>query len=217
MKYCKSCGAAMDDSALVCPACSVSAGPSQPNSGQANYSNQQYSSNQQQGNPNQQQYSSNQQQGNPNQQQYNSNQQYYNPNQQNSNSASFNFNNGADYSGNYHPADIQENKVWAALAYCWILFFLPLVVCPNSQYGKFHANQGLIVLIFSAAGSIVSALISNLFGLIPVIGVIFSIIGGLLATAVSIASFVLVVIGIVNVVNGNAKDLPIIGKFRILK
>ena len=38
--------------------------------------------------------------------------------------------------------DIEDNKVIAALAY--IIFFLPLIVAKDSEFGKFHANQGLI-------------------------------------------------------------------------
>ena len=45
----------------------------------------------------------------------------------------------------YSFEDIEKNKVVAALAY--IIFFLPLMVCPESPFGKFHANQGLVLLI----------------------------------------------------------------------
>ena len=38
-------------------------------------------------------------------------------------------------------------KVMSALAYLWILFFLPLVVCPDSKFGRYHANQGLVLLL----------------------------------------------------------------------
>ena len=51
--------------------------------------------------------------------------------------------------------DIEKNKVVSALAYLGILFFLPLVAAPESKSGKFHANQSLVILLFSVAGSIV--------------------------------------------------------------
>ncbi|WKY46902.1 hypothetical protein Q5O24_11110 [Eubacteriaceae bacterium ES3] len=97
--------------------------------------------------------------------------------------------------------DIEDNKVMAALAY--ILFFLPLIVCPESAYGKFHANQGLVLLIISVAGSIV-------FSLIPVIGWI-------LLPIFSLAILAFVILGIVNALNGKANKLPLIGEIVILK
>jgi uncharacterized membrane protein len=61
----------------------------------------------------------------------------------------------------FDAADIEKNKTMAGLAY--LLFFLPLISCPESRYAKFHANQGLLLLIFSIGGSFV-------LGLIPVLG-----------------------------------------------
>ena len=40
---------------------------------------------------------------------------------------------------------------------------------------------------------------------------------GTILSAVSIAFFVLMIIGIVNAANGRAKELPVIGKYRLLK
>lgn len=51
--------------------------------------------------------------------------------------------NTPDTSYEYDTQDIQSNKVWAVLAYLGILFFLPLVACKDSRFGKFHANQDL--------------------------------------------------------------------------
>jgi uncharacterized membrane protein len=101
--------------------------------------------------------------------------------------------------------DIEDNKVMAALAY--ILFFLPLIVCPESAYGKFHANQGLVLLIISVAGSIVFGIIS---AIIPFIGWIIQLI-------FSLAVLAFAILGIVNALNGKANKLPLIGEITILK
>jgi uncharacterized membrane protein len=101
--------------------------------------------------------------------------------------------------------DIEDNKVMAALAY--ILFFLPLIVCPESAYGKFHANQGLVLLIVSVGGSIVLGIIS---AIIPFIGWIVQLI-------FSLAVLVFAILGIVNALNGKANKLPLIGEITILK
>lgn len=97
--------------------------------------------------------------------------------------------------------DIEKNKVVSALAY--FIFFLPLIVCSDSPFGKFHTNQGLILFIVGAVGSIV-------LGIIPVIGWI-------LLPLFSLGVFALAIIGLVNTLNGKANELPIIGKYRIIK
>lgn len=101
----------------------------------------------------------------------------------------------------FDAEDIEKNKVVSALAY--FIFFLPLIVCPDSPFGKFHANQGLILLITGVAGHII-------LGLIPILGWIIGIF-------FSIAIGVLAIMGLVNTLNGKAKELPVIGKFQILR
>jgi uncharacterized membrane protein len=101
----------------------------------------------------------------------------------------------------FSTEDVEKNKVISALAY--ILFFLPLVVCPESSFGKFHANQGLLLLIVGFAGSIV-------LGIIPVIGWI-------ILPLFSLIVFIFGIMGLIGALNGKAKELPIIGKYRIMK
>jgi uncharacterized membrane protein len=97
--------------------------------------------------------------------------------------------------------DIEKNKTVAGLAY--ILFFLPLLVCPDSKFGKFHANQGLLLLITSILGSV-------LLSIIPFLGWV-------LLPLFSIAVLVVAIVALINAMNGKAKELPFIGKFRLLK
>ncbi len=101
----------------------------------------------------------------------------------------------------FESEDIEKNKVMAGLAY--IIFFLPLLVCPESKFGKFHANQGLLLLIVSFVGSII-------LSFIPIIG-------WLLLPVFSIAVLAFGIIGLVNGLSGKAKELPVIGKFKLLK
>ncbi len=101
----------------------------------------------------------------------------------------------------YTQEDIEKNKTMAGLAY--LLFFLPLIACPESKYGKFHANQALILLITAIAGNVV-------LGIIPVIG-------WMLMPIYGIGILVLGIMGIINGLGGKAKRLPLIGKFTILK
>lgn len=101
----------------------------------------------------------------------------------------------------FSEEDIEKNKVISALAY--FIFFLPLIVCPDSPFGKFHTNQGLLLLIASVGGSFV-------LGFIPIIGWI-------ILPLFSLAIFVFAIMGLVNTLNGKANELPIFGKYRIIK
>ena len=55
---------------------------------------------------------------------------------------------GKEYTKKYHPMDVKSCKIESVCACTGILFFLPLVSAPNSRYGRYWANQGLLVLFF---------------------------------------------------------------------
>lgn len=101
----------------------------------------------------------------------------------------------------YSAEDIEKGKTMAGLSY--LLFFLPLVACPESRYAKFHANQSLVLFITAIAGNII-------LGIIPVIG-------WMLLPVFGIGVLALGIMGLVNGFGGKAKGLPLIGKFTILK
>lgn len=98
--------------------------------------------------------------------------------------------------------DIEDNKLISILCYLGILLLIPLLVKPDSQFVKYHSNQGLVLLLFTV---IVGAV-----GAIPIIGWLAAIVGG-------IFSFVCFIIGIVNAIDGEMKPLPLIGSIEILK
>ena len=111
--------------------------------------------------------------------------------------------NTEDQTSQYDVADIQANTVWGGLAY--VLFFLPLIGCPKSSYGKFHANQALLLVIAGIALSIVV----GIAGFIPFfIGDILEFVLGLVRT---IALLGLGIIGLINGFTGKVKQLPLIG------
>jgi len=122
---------------------------------------------------------------------------------------------GADHTSEFDPADIEANKVMCGLAYFGILFFLPLVACPSdSKYAKFHANQGLLLLLVCIAVGIVSGIFGTLgfwvTGFFYVFSYIISSLGGL-------ATLALMIIGMVNTFGGKAVELPIIGRITLIK
>lgn len=123
------------------------------------------------------------------------------------------FTDTADNSAEYDSKDIEDNKVMSFLAYLGILFLVPLLGAPNSKFARFHANQGLVLLLAEVAYGVAYGILSMILGLIPFLGGILIFVLGLLW----IVFGVMAILGIINAVNGKAKELPVIGKFRILK
>lgn len=109
-------------------------------------------------------------------------------------------NNTADITDQFDKEDIEKNKVMGLLAY--IIFFIPLLAAKDSPFARFHANQGFVLFL--------CGLISSLILIIPILG-------WLIAPILSLVITVLAVIGIINALNGKAKELPFIGKFKIIK
>lgn len=111
-----------------------------------------------------------------------------------------NLNNTTDSTANFTQEDIAQNKVMAVLAY--IIFLIPLLAAKESPFARYHTNQGLILFLAGIAVMVV--------GVIPIIGWLIALLAPLFIT-------VLAVIGIVNAAGGKAKELPLIGKFQLLK
>ena len=111
---------------------------------------------------------------------------------------------GNSTSKNASPEGMEENaneKTMGGLAY--LIFFLPLIACPQSQYARFHANQALVLVIVAVAGNII-------LGLIPVVGWI-------IMPIFSICIVALEIYGLINGFTGKMKKLPVIGSITILK
>ena len=103
--------------------------------------------------------------------------------------------------------DEQQLKVISAVGYLGILFLLPYLMFPKEKFAVFHANQGLILLIFAVVLQIAMAILAPFtFGL-----------SFLLSPIAWLATTALLVIGVINAFNGHMKRLPVIGKFDLLK
>ena len=121
--------------------------------------------------------------------------------------------NTADTTSQYDPADVEKNKAMGVLAYLSWLVLIPIFAAKDSKFARFHANQGLVLLIASANFGVVRWVLSEILFAISwrlyFVTVIISLLG-LVFLAVAI-------IGIVNAATGKAKELPVIGQIRILK
>ncbi len=129
----------------------------------------------------------------------------------------------------YTEEDIKDNKIFAFLSYIGPLFLVPILACPKSKYGRFHANQGLVLflaeLIIALPIRFLDWFNGWLFGdllnwygswlkLVPTsIGFVIEAAGLILGAL----TLVLAVIGVINAFQGKANELPFIGKIRILK
>lgn len=97
--------------------------------------------------------------------------------------------------------DIDDNKALAILSYIGILFLVPMLAAPKSQFAQYHAKQGMILFITSVILYLVFyglAFVSiGLIGFLSFIPWLFVVIWSIL--------------GIVNAINGEEKPLPVIG------
>ncbi len=122
-----------------------------------------------------------------------------------------------DCTGSFDKEDIEKNKVLCAVAYINILFFLPLVAAPESRFGKFHANQALILLIASAIISVAGSIITNVWYALPFIpDFIKATVGAALGLVFWAGPVAGMIFGIVNAAQGKAKELPLIGKYNLI-
>jgi len=94
--------------------------------------------------------------------------------------------------------DIEENKGLTVLSYIGILCLIPLLAKKESRFAQYHAKQGLVLFIAEIATSIIMA--------IPIIGWII----GFLA---AIVWLILAIMGIMNTLQGQYKEIPVLGKF----
>lgn len=103
-------------------------------------------------------------------------------------------------SGENEPKQNEKEKpnIVAIFSYFGILVIIPILVAKDDEFVKFHIKQGLMLLIFG--------LINGLIIWIPIFGWI---VGGL----GFVFYFVCWIMGIVNVLRGEKKQLPLIGKY----
>lgn len=95
-----------------------------------------------------------------------------------------------------------------------ILVLIPILAAKESKFARFHANQGLILLITGVAYSIFVQVV------IKIVAFISYALAGIVGIALGLAwllLLVLAIIGIINAVKGEFKQLPLIGQFQILK
>lgn len=93
-----------------------------------------------------------------------------------------------------------DKKTTDIVAYLTWIGFIVALVAGDKENSKFHLNQALVLNLFALIGS---------FSWIPIIGILTGI--------WSLFVFVCWIIGFVAAINGEEKEVPLLGKIKILK
>ena len=126
------------------------------------------------------------------------------------------------------PALSQEEKqarLFRILSYIPILFWIPMALNPMDEEGRKTGNQGLLLLIIDAAAWLINFIFSILFSILFRVAPfgayqaisVLSIVVSVIVWALVILTAVCAVIGIVMLTQGKFFELPVIGKFQIIK
>lgn len=101
---------------------------------------------------------------------------------------------------NNQQASSQESSdtLMKILCYLGILCLIPYLTVKNNEFIRFHAKQGMTLLV--------AQVIAWAISVVPVLGWV-------VGPMISLLLFVLAIMGIINVVNGKKVELPIIGAF----
>ncbi|MBP3889097.1 MAG: DUF4870 domain-containing protein [Cellulosilyticum sp.] len=105
-----------------------------------------------------------------------------------------------------------SNKLMAVISYLSVFSIVALIFSKDSKFVRYHANQGLCLLIAEVIVGIVKTVVCTILGFIPFIGGIV----GIFFYLVGVFFLVLSILGIVNVAKDEMKPLPIVGGFKII-
>ncbi|MFH1194038.1 MAG: DUF4870 domain-containing protein [bacterium] len=94
--------------------------------------------------------------------------------------------------------DINQNRLYGAISYLWILCFVPLIWKRDSRFAQHHGKQGLVLLI--------AEFFATFVGWIPLIGYYLSAILGL-------GLAILALLGIINALDGKFWEMPTLGRY----
>lgn len=108
---------------------------------------------------------------------------------------------GPTFKDKIFHADIDENRVIAAIGYIFILFLVPLLFAKDSRFAQFHAKQGFALFILEVGVIMVSVFV----GWIPIIGWAIS-------SFLTLLAFVYALVGFVMALRGSWFRLPIVSQ-----
>jgi uncharacterized membrane protein len=96
-------------------------------------------------------------------------------------------------------AAVHNKTLMGVLAYLGILVIIPFLMAKEDPFVKFHIKQGLLLFIIEIALNLLAGTVfMHMWQLVQV---------------VQLGVFILAIMGIVNVVNNQQKELPLIGHY----
>lgn len=108
------------------------------------------------------------------------------------------------------PQPRRRSRLIYAFAYLSWLVVVPMIEEHNSEFARFHCNQGLVL-------AFIEILTTTSFGILRAIPVpILQTVLGCIEGAILLACFVFSVIGAVGALTGRKTELPLIGKIRVI-
>jgi len=112
------------------------------------------------------------------------------------------FNKAKDDSSQFSEDEIIGGMPIAIIAYIGIFSIVSYAVCGDNRFARYHARQGLKLLIFEVIVSILVVVLEHILPFLTLVHIIQAIAG--------ICFFALSVLGIINAINGKVKELPIV-------
>ena len=131
-----------------------------------------------------------------------------------------------DTSKDYTKKDVDDNKGLALLAYLGPFALVPYFYNKNSKYVKYHAVQGMNLLVMWIVYAILAALLSSIKvtkDCTSVMGTILTCTKvtpwwvNLIVDLSGLLLFAIAVIGVFYALSGKAKKLPLVDKVKIFK
>ena len=88
-------------------------------------------------------------------------------------------------------------------AFGYLFFFIPLTMHPESKFARYHANQGLLLMLWMTGGLMLTAILPYIGPFLLVPAILFGIVFG--------------VRGIITALRCQAKHIPVLGKLVLLE
>lgn len=109
-----------------------------------------------------------------------------------------------DETNTFTQKDVYDGKIMAFLSYCGPFALVPLLTEDKNPFVKFHSKIGINILVIELITELIS-----FFSFMDIFKVVLNVI--------LLLCVLLSILGIINVLNGKAKELPIINKIHIIK
>ena len=116
----------------------------------------------------------------------------------------------------FDSSDVDRNRVTGGIGY--ILPFVPYLTCKNSAFGRYCANQGLILWIVIFLTYVAFGLIGAVLGWLPLLG---GMVHWIVNTASNLVRGVVFIYAcycaFIAISSGRATEVPVVGTLQLIK